>query len=147
MSLKEFPDIEAMLVGALGEHEDIQDFGAEVHGEPTKDSNGRIIGLPFVVCRRLGGTSPDGRHLDRGRIQVEAWGSTVAEANDLARLVRRILKELHGLLPASEPIGSMVGMRDSIGLQRLDDPPTNTPRYIFEVSITAHALAGTAQIS
>lgn len=99
------------------------------------DLVGWTAGQQRLVIARLGGVPSLPYRIDNPRLDIGAWAETKAAAHDLAQLARSVLHDL----PNGDhtDLGAVVAhVRDEVGLQWLPDPDTNTPRYIFVLSLT-----------
>lgn len=119
-----FPDAEAVVIHALGE--------AEIEATAALPTN---PDYPCVVVKRVGGLPVEKHHLDNPNIQIEVWGTSKAEAQDLAQQARSAIHEIEGTL-YSTPIAAFVsGVEDTLGLSWSPDPVTNQARYVFAVGL------------
>lgn len=92
--------------------------------------------FPLVRLTRIGGTPAVPAHLDRARLQIEAWGTSKAQARDLAETVHAALYDMPGQYPA----GMVTAVEDDLGLTWQPDPDTDRDRYLFGVTVYTHPL-------
>lgn len=92
---------------------------------------------PLIRLFRVGG--PPSRYIDQARLQLDSWGRTKAEANDLARQALRALLEAEGTSTADAVV---TAVETDLGLQWAPDPGTDEPRYLCGVVLTAHSRGG-----
>jgi hypothetical protein len=119
------PDLDAALISFLDTHADL----IPLHGGRvgTKLATGSLTSIRIA---NLGGTMPDPR-VYRAEFQVECWGGTDIQANQLARTVCAVIFEMPATLdyvvtavPTLAPLSS-------------PDSVSNRPRYITQVQIEA----------
>jgi hypothetical protein len=119
------PDLDAALIAFLDTHADL----IPLHGGRvgTKLATGSLTSIRIA---NLGGTMPDPR-VYRAEFQVECWGGTDIQANQLARTVCAVIFEMPATLdyvvtavPTLAPLSS-------------PDSVSNRPRYITQVQIEA----------
>jgi hypothetical protein len=115
------PDLDAALIAFLDTHADL----IPLHGGRvgTKLATGSLTSIRIA---NLGGTMPDPR-VYRAEFQVECWGGTDIQANQLARTVCAVIFEMPATLdyvvtavPTLAPLSS-------------PDSVSNRPRYITQV--------------
>lgn len=124
-----FPDSEA-IVGTW-----LRDGGLAV-GQRVYSSIPKTPTFPLITLRRIGGLPAEKHRLDRPMIQVDVWGTSKSEAQDIAQEARTRLHELEG----QSVTGAVVaGVADTLGMSFIPDPPTARDRYIFGVSLVVHA--------
>lgn len=131
------PDIEKLTVAYLRADSGVAAMvGTEVS---TRLPNPLV--LPRVRLTRVGGVADDPvGYLDRPNLQVEAWaalgvGDDKAEAFALAAATLRALL----LMPTAIHAGAVItDVTQNLGLRWFPDPSTDTPRYLFGVTVTAH---------
>lgn len=124
-------DAEALVVAFLAGQADVaalvgSRISTELPPAPT---------FPLVRLERIGGLTGTPAHLDRARIQVEAWGATKGEAHTVAATVRAALFEE---LPGTHPLGVVTGAEEDLGLTWSPDPESDQPRYVFGVAAFIH---------
>ena len=117
-----FPDIEAMAIAYLAEHIDIDIVTSVPNNRPGR----------FVRLWRNGGASMN-RVVDRPQLTVEAWSPDSVDAAALINQCRRLL------LDASTHLPLVRGVYEVSGPYRVDDEPSETPRYRFTVALTVRA--------
>ena len=92
-----------------------------------------------VRMTRVGGMPVDHLgHLDRCRLQVEAFAGDDLEACALAG---RVLVELRTLEGQKVDGGVVTAVDQDLGLRRQPDPITDAPRYLFGVVLYGHPTA------
>jgi hypothetical protein len=127
MTIPLMPDVERMCTDHLVADVNVS---ARVAGELPENPPADLI-----VVSRVGGVTPEPRWLDVASIQVDARGSTKKDAGDTARAAEKSLMEMVGTQPGG---GVVTRVWSAIGLQWLPDDETGTPRYVFQVAVTAH---------
>lgn len=131
MTLRLLPDAEQLVTDWLRAHTDID----AIVGDRIFTALPKNPTYPCVVIRRLGGVPVIATHLDRARIQIDAWGRTKYEARTAAAAVQAALHEM----PAgSHSVGVVTGVEDELGLTWSEDPTSERPRYTFGVLIFLH---------
>lgn len=92
-----------------------------------------------VRVTRTGGTPIRQEHLDRPRVQIEAFGSSGADAFDVVRLA---LVDVMALRGADVEGGFVSEVRTSIGPRDQPDDSTNpaAPRVLVEVVLFCHPI-------
>lgn len=123
-----FPDIEAVCAGWLRDQA-LTGVGARVYTEVPPDPT-----FPLVTVRRVGGVPAIRQYLDTASIQVDVWGSSKAEAQDVARDARLELHRLEGA-HVLEPLAFVHAVDDSLGLTWLPDDLSGRARYTFGVLV------------
>jgi len=127
---QEFPDAEAVTSVAL------RAAGLAV-AQRVYSGIPKVPTYPLLVVQRLGGVPAERHHLDRARIQVDAWANSKDEAHDAAAEARVALHELEGTSVTS-PDAYITAVVDSLGLSWAPDPITDRDRYLFAVEIFLH---------
>jgi hypothetical protein len=111
-----------------------------VEGISTELPRDWVAGDAYVRLSRIGGTPADSvGHLDRARIQVEAFGATGEDAFSIAGEALLAFR----LLPGSsfDYAGAVVtGVDQDLGLSSQPDPETDAPRYLFGVVLFVHPV-------
>ncbi|MGH9001914.1 MAG: hypothetical protein ACRDYV_02180 [Acidimicrobiia bacterium] len=129
-------DTETLVVDYLGTVDALDGVG--ISTELPRDWT---AGDRHVRLSRIGGIPADNvGHLDRARIQVEAFGATGEDAFAIAGEALLALR----LLPGSAFVyaGAVVTAVDQdLGLASLPDPETDAPRYLFGVVLYVHPTA------
>lgn len=118
--LKAQPEVAALVAGRVA---------TELPPSPT---------WPFLRLERLGGLPlPLGQaiHVDRARVQLEAWGTTKAQAHTLAATVQAVL---HERLPGRHELGTVTAVRPDLGLVWSPDPENGRARYVLAVLVFTH---------
>ena len=131
-----FPDMEAIAATALI-NQGVCD--GKVYSSRPKDASEK---LPIAIVQRLGGLPTERHSIDAGRIQVDVWGRNKSEARREAEAARRSLHESEGVTFPSLG-GYITACEDETGLTFLPDPDTKEDRYIFGVTLSTRATAGT----
>lgn len=101
--------------------------------------------FPLVTVERIGGVPhPGPLHLDRARLQIDAWGrgstaspvpSGRAQVRDLAALVQALL---HERLPGRHELGVVTAVEEDLGLSWSPDPEDGRDRFLFGVTVFTH---------
>lgn len=131
MTLRVLPDAEQLAVDWLKAHTDIDALvGNKIFTALPKDPT-----YPCLVIRRLGGVPAIREHLDRARLQIDAWGRTKYEARQAAAAAQAAL---HEMPPATHTQGVVTAVEDDLGLTWSPDPVTDRPRYIVGVLVYLH---------
>lgn len=133
MKVDALPDVEAIVAYELR-----TTLSARVYSSIPRDPV-----WPLITVKRIGGLPRDRARLDGPSLQIEVWGNSKAEARDLADAAR---VKLHAMEPkvcttgAGYPVNATItGVADTLGLTWLPDPVTNRDRYLFGVTVFAHA--------
>jgi hypothetical protein len=121
------PDLDAGLVTFLRDHADL----ATLHGGRVGTQLPAGTGTAIRVAN-LGGTMP-WPWLCRAEFQVECWGGTEAQANQLARTVCAAIYEATGSVTGGWIVTAIVTLAP---LWRPDDV-SNRPRYITQIQAEA----------
>lgn len=125
------PDIEAICSAAI---RNAAIVAARVYSSIPKDPT-----FPLIVVERIGGTPAIRQRLDAATVQVSVWGGTKSQAHDAAQAARVALLELEGTA-VTDPVAAFVtAVDDAGGMIWLPDPLTGRDRYLFTVSVYAHA--------
>ena len=105
----------------------------------TTRSPGPPIVYPYVTLQRIGGIPSIRQRLDTARIQVDCWAETEGTASRVARVARACLHLMEGYTTAEAVV---TAVEDDLGLSWLPDTTRKpeTPRFIFGVAISAHAV-------
>lgn len=90
---------------------------------------------PFIRLQRIGGRTEAWRHLERARIQIEAWADSEVPAWELAATVQAVIKDAE---VTTHDLGVVTFVGEALGLRNLPDPETLTPRYLFDALIYIH---------
>lgn len=130
--VRTLPDIESLLVGVLKGDSEVQAIvGQRVATElPPKAS------FPFLALLLTGGNVFVEQHLTGTTVQVDAWGTSRAEARNLALVAQGVIHQIKGTY--TEAVVS--GVEDVIPVRRLYDGVAHRPRYMFEVRVYAHPV-------
>lgn len=129
-----FPDIEAIVGKALRD--------ANISGIGTRwySSVPNTPVYPIGVVQRLGGNPPVRPYLDAGVIQIEVWGTSKAEARDIAARARIAILELEGTAVMFPEAAFVTGVDDSRGLTWQPDELTGRDRYLFNMEVFARSM-------
>lgn len=125
------PDVEALTVNRLRASADVTALVGQRVGTTLYD------GLtPALKVTLVSGDERVRDHLDAPRVQVDAYGGTKADANDLARTARAALVAVSGAFAE----GVVTAVRTLVTPWWNPDsgfePPR--PRYSFDVELTVH---------
>lgn len=91
---------------------------------------------PYLTVTRLGGTADHLGWVDAARLQVDAWGTSKANASLLARTALAALREM----PGSHALGVVSNVTQDLGLAWAPDDVSDRPRYLFGVVVYTHPL-------
>lgn len=127
------PDVEAICSARI-RNENITNIGSRVYSSIPKDPT-----YPLIVVQRLGGTPAIRQRLDAALIQIDVWGGTKSQAHDAAQAARVALLELEGTNVTDPVTGYVTAVDDAGGLIWLPDPLTGRDRYLFTLTVYAHA--------
>lgn len=136
MSLEVAVDIEATIVDFLKAQTELTTLvSTRVHTDlPAAPT------YPLVRVGRIGGIGRYPAHIDRPRVQCEAFADTKASAHDVAATARALLLTrfagVHGsavVTDVSED-GGLIWLPDPAGTPGI---PAR-PRYLFAVAVTVH---------
>lgn len=125
-----FPDAEAIVRKTLADALTPVKVYSSVPKTPT---------YPLVTVFRYGGTPSERHRLDTAGLQVDVWGTSQSEAQDIAQTARVAVHELEGQTVTDPVEGFVTGVEDALGLRRFDDPVTSRDRYVFAVWVYLHA--------
>lgn len=137
-------DLETVAIEYLSGRADLLELlGGDAELVSGKLRRGWTKGDLAVRIVRVGGTPVDHvGHLDRARLQVEAFAGDDLAAHDLAA---RALVELRTLEGRKVEVGAARGVvtavEQDLGLRRQPDPITDAPRYLFGVVLYGHPTA------
>ncbi|MFE2912819.1 hypothetical protein [Kitasatospora indigofera] len=98
--------------------------------------------LPFVLARRVGGSSTDPRFLDRAIVDVSTWADSDRAAEDLAEDARTALVlawQQQTVVAGVGSIGRFIELEGPILLPS-DDDPDGVYRYQATYEITGRPL-------
>lgn len=123
-------DVELLCVEWLKSHPAVD---AEV-GQRVWTSFPKQPTFPAIRLFRVGGTPTIEQHLDVARIQVEAFATSKYDA----RLVAATAQAALHVMPGVYAEGVVTCVEDALGLVWAPDPPTNRPRYHFDVFVYIH---------
>lgn len=115
-----FPDVEALLVGALRAVLDAPVYVTIPNPRPAT----------FVRVVRSGG--PSVGVVDDALVTVEAWAPSTVAAAALARTVRA---QLSALAYARLATGDVIRVREAGGPANDPDPTSGSPRYSWTVEV------------
>jgi hypothetical protein len=90
--------------------------------------------FPAIRLFRVGGFLPIEQHLDVPRLQVEAFALSRYDARIVAATAQAALHAMTGV----HAEGVVTAVLDGTGLTWSPDPPTNRPRYLFDVLVYIH---------
>lgn len=119
------PDVEAVLVKFLDEHAAMVALGARVATD-APDS----ITRPWVIVTQLDDQALGGHRSDywiEFMVQVDCYGETTAEANDVSRTVRAALNEL----PDASLDDVVVGSVEHLSAPRFIDTNMEPARWRY----------------
>ncbi|GAA2618746.1 hypothetical protein SMC26_40305 [Actinomadura fulvescens] len=120
-----FPDVEALICAHL----------TPILGVPVRTRVPDPRPARWVQVRRVGGTLVD--HVrDRARLDVFAWGTGDADANDLGAAARAALHAAAGTVIGGVPC---YAVEEFLGPRRADDPLTGAPRVWLTVQLSLRA--------
>jgi hypothetical protein len=91
----------------------------------------------FVRVRRQGGTRKT-YVSEEAFLEVEAWGRTVADAEDIAQATRAVLFSLAGQTFDGGPVYEV---QDAGGPAEVADPLSDQPRHTFSIAIHVRGQA------
>jgi hypothetical protein len=91
--------------------------------------------FPALTAFRLGGVADHPGWLDPASLQIDAWGTTKAQANFLARTALAALREMPD---ADHALGVVTHVAQNLGLTWAPDDITDQPRYVFGVAVHLH---------
>ncbi len=100
---------------------------------------------PLAVVARYGGEAPNRRRLNKALLQVDVYGTTQAEARQLAADIRSVVHETEGTA-YYEADGApddcfLSGVEDTgQGLRRVPDLRDNLTRYTMDFHVYFHAI-------
>lgn len=130
--LNQDADFLALAGGPKASTELPRGWAPDPDGDPVRVRVTRVGGLPDP-------RDPVG-HLDRARLQVDAFAASSADASDLCRLaISRLL--MISSSGAEYPGAVVTGCRRDLGLQRRDDPSTEIESYFAGVVLFVHPSA------
>lgn len=132
-----FPDAEQLAVEILL----ASSFGAFTPwiGTELPDDFGEMTGPDLViVIHRFGGVPVERHRIDSPRLQFDVFGTTKANAFDVATAARVNMMSAEGQVYSTPPC-FLSGVADDMGLTWLPDPKDLRPRYIFALQLTVHA--------
>lgn len=93
--------------------------------------------LPCVVLSRIAGGSDYPGHLDRPRVQIEAWAER-GQRPVAAQLMRAIRVAMsHEVIEGPHALG-VVASSDEENVLYLVDQPTSRPRYVGDFRVVIH---------
>lgn len=122
-----FPDVEELLVGHLTL--ELATYWPDEVKVATKVPAERPN--PFVLVGRQGGTRLD-IVTDAAQVGFEVWDTDEDVAQDLAQVTRAIV---HGIRGQVVDGVTFYRIEEFAGVQRLPDPLSGDPRYVFAESI------------
>jgi len=126
-----FPDVEAIVAAQL------RDSGLAVGDRAYTEIPADPV-YPLITVQRVGGVPAIRRYLDAAEIQIDVWGTSKAEARDIADAARVACHALAGTA-WSDPVTAWVSaVEDSTGLLWLPDDLTGQDRYLFGVRVFLH---------
>lgn len=120
------PDLERVVIDHL--------IAASVAGGRVHGSLGDTPTFPAVTVKRVGGPREWPGRIDRARIQIDCWGTTKEDAWDTVEAATTAIDTLPGIHTG----GGVTHVTETLGPTWLEDPETQRPRYVFEVSVTGH---------
>lgn len=129
MSLDVFPDAEAIVRTGLADA-----LACGVYSSVPKSPS-----YPLVTVQRVGGLPAERHRLDSARIQIDVWGTSKSEAQDIAQQARTAVHQMEGSGFTDPVTGFITGVEDSLGLAFLPDPETARDRYTFGLTVHLHA--------
>lgn len=98
--------------------------------------------FPLVSVQRIGGIPAVREYLDAANLQIDVWGNSKSEADDLATAARIALLGMEGKV-VQVPNGGqgwVSGVADSLGLTWLPDDETGRDRYLFSMVFYCRGL-------
>jgi len=126
-----FPDVEAIVAAQLRGAE--LAVGDRVYTEVPEDPT-----YPLVTVSRVGGLPAIRRYLDAAEVQIDVWGTSKAEARDIADAARVACHDMEGNA-FTDPVTAWVSaVEDATGLFWVPDPLTGRDRYLFGVRVYLH---------
>lgn len=128
-----FPNVEA-IVGEVLRDANISGLSTRVYSGVPKTPT-----YPLITVKRIGGVPVERHRLDRARIQIDVWGENKGQALTIASTARSVLIGIEGQSFTDPVVGTVTAVDDDLGLTWLPDPVTDRDRYIFGVSVIAHA--------
>jgi hypothetical protein len=123
-------DVEFLCVEWLKAHPAVV---AEV-GQRVWTSLPKEPSFPALRLFRVGGAPTIEQHLDVARIQVESFALSKYDARFVAATAQAALHVMVGV----HDQGVVTAVEDAIGPIWAPDPPTNRPRYHFDVFVYLH---------
>ena len=133
-SLRLLVDSEKLAIDFLKTQQEIIDLvatrvGSKIPSNPT---------YPLLVIRRLGGAQLVANHLDRARLQIDAWGSS-ADDKGGARLLAVTVQALFlQRMVRQHTLGVVTKVEELVGPNWQPDPTTSRARYVLEYAIESH---------
>lgn len=133
-------DLETLAIAYLSARPELLELvGGDAERVSGRLPRGWTKGDVAVRMTRVGGTPVDHLgHLDRCRLQVEAFAGDDLEA---CKLAGRALVELRTLEGQKVDGGVVTAVDQDLGLRRQPDPVTDAPRYLFGVVLYGHPTA------
>ncbi len=132
-------DAETLAVAYLKTVDDVTDLVGD-DGISTELPRSWVAGDRHVRLTRIGGLPVDAvGHLDRARLQIDAFGADGEDAHAIAGQVLLAFRRL----PASAftyPGAVVTGAAQDLGLSGSPDPDTDAPRYLFGVVLYVHPV-------
>lgn len=135
ITIPNLPDAEAEISAFLRGLDEIFDLVEErVYTEIPANAE-----FPLVRLTRIGGTPLFNKPLwvDRPTLQIEAYGGTKAQAQEIAETCRAALSEIES---ATSPTAVFLSAEFG-GMLYLPDPEFKNPRprYVFDVDVFLHS--------
>lgn len=133
------PDFEALAVGYLQGIETVTDL-VPADSIGTRLRRGWSAGQPALRIRRIGGlpTESVAQHLTRGRLQVEGYAETEAEAFAIVAAVDVELRRM----PDETFDGAVVtSSAKDLPIVNSPDPDSDSARFLFGVVLYGHSIA------
>lgn len=137
MTLRILPDVEQLVTDYLLTVDEVETLVGSNVGS-------RLSGLPAIVVSRIGGSpDPIPLHIDRARIQIDAWteseenGGSKGLAHDIAATTLAALVEMVNVDHAA---GVVCDVEPVLGPLWQPDPTTHRPRYVVDVIVVVHPV-------
>lgn len=140
MTTRILPDTETIVVDYLLTRTEVTDLVVDRIGT-LLDLTGSPE-LPLLRIQRAASSMIERRHLRAGNVQVEAWGNSMLQAQDLLETTMAVLLEdgPGSIIGTHDPHGVVTATEESLGPRPFPDPETLTPRWTGSVLVYAHPI-------
>jgi hypothetical protein len=92
---------------------------------------------PHVTIKRVGGTAVAWQRVDSAALQLDVWGGSRKECQDIARTIRAAILAIYG---DKVDEANLVSASEEVGLQWIPDTLTvpALPRYVGRFQVLLH---------